>query len=788
MPKPPSLLDFFDAVMPRTEGWTPILTKDPFGNLTQFRWFAWPRQAQDMANYSLAKAGEDVYFSPFVYRRPASQTASNWARKENLLAAAVVWADGDDCPVKDLKVRPTVLVQTSQDHWQAYWRLDVEGQELSVFDWEALSRSLYLEHKDTGMDSGWHLAKKMRVPGAHNTKDKYGTPYRVSFKLIDGDVPTLSEFEEKYPRKAAHQESPAKSCPAPCEEEYPFQLLGEINDSLINDLFVTEPEANWSSDMYYLQCLLWEARVSLEDSFYVMRVAACNKFARDHRSDDELWVQMNRDYARWQETVASEVIDSLSDEALASLIDEQGQTLRANSQGLFWHDLNFVYDDEEVRKNTFVDIFTMWAQTRSQQSPRVFNEMGAVMLMASTMAKYAKIPLSFGDLGLNLFMMVLGQTTQSRKTTSLNMAKSLLRTITDQMAPADPADGEAPEKSFMAPEDSTPEALTVWLAERRNECSVFARDEVQDMFGFANEQTSYMRNMVPLLTKVYDGVVPAMLRRTGENLPAVPHYLTFYGTGIFNQAAAGLTRSKIESGFVPRCLIAIDDRVDFTPGADDVFLRKGRAAEVDDEARALLLTLMRRAIAYWDAEMAGVAESKSDGKAAKALFDLSDNRVNLDITPEAFVRWQRFAYDITRLAADHPVVSKELFPICERMAFSVLRVSGLLAMLDRTAVVRLDHVIKAASLANSWAANAEALVVEVCNNGLAQDIRAIESWLSTQPDRTAPMSKLLLKFQSRWDSLRKVQEVIQFAQARGTLKEIVTGKRPEDRYLKYVGE
>ena len=30
---------FFEEVLPDTPGWVPIITKDPFGRLTVFKWF-----------------------------------------------------------------------------------------------------------------------------------------------------------------------------------------------------------------------------------------------------------------------------------------------------------------------------------------------------------------------------------------------------------------------------------------------------------------------------------------------------------------------------------------------------------------------------------------------------------------------------------------------------------------------------------------------------------------------------------------------------------------------------
>jgi len=36
------LKEFFQAVLPAGEGWTPIILKGPMGGLTNFRWFELP--------------------------------------------------------------------------------------------------------------------------------------------------------------------------------------------------------------------------------------------------------------------------------------------------------------------------------------------------------------------------------------------------------------------------------------------------------------------------------------------------------------------------------------------------------------------------------------------------------------------------------------------------------------------------------------------------------------------------------------------------------------------------
>ena len=65
-----NLTEFFRAVFPDGEGWTPIILKGPMGGLTNFHWFNLPAQLDKMVAYTKAHADLDVYYSPFLYTKP----------------------------------------------------------------------------------------------------------------------------------------------------------------------------------------------------------------------------------------------------------------------------------------------------------------------------------------------------------------------------------------------------------------------------------------------------------------------------------------------------------------------------------------------------------------------------------------------------------------------------------------------------------------------------------------------------------------------------------------------
>lgn len=757
-------MGFLNEVLPDEDGWVPVITRGPRGGLTNFQWFAWPAEEDDLAEYAQQHAAEDLYFSPMLYTMPPTRIASTWATKDHVQSVAVVWADGDDCPLDKMRVKPTLTVATSENRWQGYWRLDPATTEgLTLEDWEDISRSVFIAHKDDGMDAGWPLAKKMRLPGSTNTKYSDRIPYRVDVKDDWSPLGTvrLDYLLTEYPR--VERVTPADMLPEPSLRYTTQEAVDKVAglgqpDALNLHVDGVELGQDRSKAMYLYECLLWEAGVSLEESYACMLLSQVNKFAQDGR-DQETWPQMQRDYARWKER-HDIVAQWDSDEATVRdrIVPSSRQdfsSFRADASGLYWSGLQLLSpEDPAVSTRTFVDMFVDWAQSRSKQSPWEFNMAGAVALLSATLSRYASVPLSFGDLGLNTYQLVLGRTTQSRKTTSLKLAEEVIWDLTN----SDP-------DRYLVPSDATPEALAEHLAGKVSESSLFPIDEFQDTLTAAARKGSYSAGLIPFLTKAYDGAIPGVLRRTGSNKfrKTTRHYLSFYGTGILEQSARALTTERIESGFVPRCMIVTDRRYGFEPGADDVTVRRG-GEDLSKPLHDLVLVQLLKAVRYW--------EERAADYLGAATVPGEDVRIPLSVDEDAFLRWQSAAYDLTHAAANHPLNPKAMFPTCERLSFSILKVAALLAMVDCRDTVQMGDVVKALSLGETWARCTEVLITEVCNNGLSRDIRAVEQYLAARPNRQASKAELMEKFENRFEDPKRLTEVLMYAGTKGTITNV----------------
>lgn len=770
-------MGFFDDVLPVNEGWVPIINFDSYGRLVNFRWFLWPEEADEMAEYVSSICDGDVYFSPMLYTKPPTRTASSHAMKRNVTEVAVLWADGDAMDITRLRCEPTTVVRSSREHWQAYWRIS-DAQAYTAKDIEDLNHGMYEVHREDGMDRGWHLAKLLRVPFTLNTKPEYGRPWEVEFDSFPERALTYAEYAAEYEPAGTIDFSSIGDLKPPPEygQDKVYDILSDCGSTTINNLFADTPSpgSDWSGTMYHMLCLLFESGRTVEEAYIVANEAACNKFARDGR-DEDLWPQVHRDYERWKaDHPEFRVIQEngvLVDRQMAPEHKRSLERLNINDgsiDGLYWTDVNFLREDEEEPVDTFIDLFTTWAQTKSRQSPADFNKAGAVTLLASTLAKFGRLPLSFGDMGLNVFFLVLGRTTQSRKSTALRLALGILKIITD-----DDVD------KYLVPGDATSEALVEHLAARPRESTVMVIDEVQDTFKQVNKKGSYTSGLVGALTYLYDGEARAVLRKTSAQkvTKGVSHWMSLYGTGILNLSADALEVGQVESGFVPRCAVVVDQRSGFEPGAEDVLFRDTDLAKYDSHMQKAVAATLAKAIRFWE-----VARTKPEYELVQAI----EPRIALECTPEAFRRWQDFAMDVTTAAATHPLNPKALFPTCERLAYTVLRVAGLLAMVECKRTIDMRHVLKAIALGTTWACGAEILVARVCETEFTREVAMIEQFVAESPGGSVAYTDLLTKFQSKFQDPRLLTRALEYSHSKGTLVDQITGPRKKDRKVVYV--
>lgn len=759
-----TMIKFFSRVLPEDEGWVPIMTLGPNGGLTRCQWFHWPDETEKMCEYVTSKANQDVYWSPMLFHKPSTLSSARHAAKKNVKSLACVYADLDGLEPEALHLKPTVLVKSSPEHYHAYWRLS-DYKDLENLDIEQLNRGVYQEHADNGVDRGWPLAKKLRVPGTLNTKPKYGLPTQVTVEFNEDSESYSSErFSEAYAPATTPKVELIAEMPDTTMDDA-IVIITRVNDSRVTDLFSDIPSLadDWSALMYSLECYLFEAGLELAEVFTILRSAECNKFRRDGRPDSDLWIQLQRDKARWDDdqTTKAELADAFALEHLREgevvhhlpgLRDEQG--------GLFWNDVHLIDATDDVPEDTVVDALADYMQHMSERTSTQFNYAASMSVLAAVLGSEIRIRTGFGVLGCNLFTLILGRTTQDKKSTTASYAKRFLRRISREF-----------ETDFIGPEDHTPEALAQYCGTRPNSSVLVVMDEIQDLFARAMRSGSYMDGEVGFLTKCYDGYVPSQARRQkgNEYRPETPFSLSILGMGILDQVAKNLKVEKIASGFIPRCLIVLPESKVVKPEElmDDIRIlpsENDKELQAQDLMFTGCLRTLIRARHYWRKERESLELYTVAGEDARVLMDFSE---------AALERIKVAGNKCAILAANHPLYSEYLNPCVERLGLSMLRMAALLAAVETSRCVELRHAVKAIRLAEFYLKGLETFVACAADSVISKDIAQVESLLTGQPEKKMRREAVEDRLLHMFDTSKRVDEVIRAGQRSGRLQEII---------------
>lgn len=732
-------MGFFEDVLPASVGYTPIIRRNETGGLTDTRWFQWPEQQQEMIDYVEQYADEDVYFSPMLYTKPKSLTDPRHAAKANVTACSVVWADADTAQPESFIAEPTITVETSDGKWHVYWRMiDTTDPKLC----EQMAHAVTIEHRKDGADNGWGLSKRLRVPGTTNLKTDPG--WDVVVRQAKGPKYTVGEFAAMY----EPVEVTVVDDEMPLDLPSTTQVFNKIPyDGYVLHLFSTPPLGDMSTALYTLEMKLFEYGLNPVDVFAVAKDAACNKFNRPGRTEYELWQHVLKAHGNHLD---NEAVRKRADEPDAEPEDEYEFEHEDNGVASTWDALDLL--DKEERANlprTFIDDYADWGKAQSSRSARQYHEASAFTILSTVFSEFAHIVPGWGPTPLNLYFLVLGKTTRSRKSTAKNMMMRLL----DDLSPEDSI------YDYDLGSDATPEALTATLSERPGRSSIFWRDEVQGLFS-AVASGGYLRGLLPMLTDAYDGAVQGVLRKTGDKKRTrkTKTNLIFYGMGIVDQVAATLTDDDFFSGFLPRVLWVVDLSESKEYGSTDVVQRTDESAKQVDKTYEHLFFRISEARKFWQDYKNRTGESYA-----------------IRATDEAWTRWQRMTVDIEELAATHETRGDVLSPGAQRLGVATLKAAALLAMFDQSAEIELRHMQVAIRYATEWAKYMEYMSRQVSKSALLRDAEILLEFVNSHT-KPVPYGRALAHFKGS-KSVREFNDLVEYLVQTGEMSLNVKGAR-----------
>lgn len=684
--------DFLELVLGSGAGYATIVTKDNAGQPTVQKFFSYPDELDEMVSYAESKSTHDVYFSPILFHETRRI-------RENAKGVSVVYADADTCDPKNFRLTPSISVQTSDGRWHAYWVLDKEADPHRV---AMAAKRIAYAHKEQGCDlSGWNPTKLLRVAKSKNTK--YGDFQEVSASTT-GVVYTIEEIEKAYSEVEVERVLDFESAPKPEITPEVYGVLMKIKSnpeilSLFSDM--PGPNADYSRMLWKLELELFRQGLTAEEVFSVAKSARCNKYLRPDRPkrsdpDGDLWREVLRAQQTYQtpsievQVVAEKEVESEPEDMSISLLNDGEREVVASHK-------------------TFIDLYVNWAKKKTDGAVE-YQIASAFTLLSSCFSDIGYATPKYGKLGLNLWFMLLGETTLSRKSTSRQLMLRMLRSFERFCG-----------YQIDIGSNVTAEALVKHLSGRDKLTSLFHRDEVQGMFKEFVTKT-YMAAAADQFTELYDGHVPVIIRATGasSSVKAVQSEraetnFIMYLMGITSKVAEILTVDYFRSGFLARFIYVIADTPERTFESEAIEQSAEQEVSKQDDEMEMIVRSIYDSALYWQ---------KKGGVFPKPVR----------MTDEALARFNNFKWDTGTYSKGHPN-EDSIEPSRQRLSLSVWKCAVLLAMYDKSDVVELRHVLIAISYAEQWFKNLIRMAGEISASEWQREVDELELLLTSKGGR-----------------------------------------------------
>lgn len=715
--------DFLESVLGEAAGFATVVTKDSNGQPTVQKFFSYPDEIDEMVAYSQAHSTGDVYFSPILF-------AEQRRIREHAKSVTSVYADADTCHPDNFRMPPSISVETSEGRWHCYWILEQAYDPTRVAN---LAKKIAYAHREQGCDvSGWNPTKLLRIPGTKNTK--HGKHENVT-GYSSGLIYSIADLEGSYSNvEVSNVPEPVASTKAPSQMPPIIEVLAKIPaGGSIMGLYLEDPPpgADLSKRLWRLELELFRVGLTAEEVFAVARHAKCNKY---HRADRPKRADADGDL--WREVQRAEASYNIPDHPLEPIEDFNTADKR---------EIDFLTEEERrIAKGevTFIDKYVDWTKKKTDGAVE-FQIASAFTLLSSAFSDTGHGTPKYGKLGLNLWFMVLGETTLSRKSTSRQLMLRFLRSYEKYVG-----------YQIDIGSNVTAEGLVKHLGARDGLTSMFHRDEVQGMFKEFMTKT-YMANAADQFTELYDGHVPVVIRSTGgssgtsaaQSDRAETNFI-MYLMGITSKVSEILTVDYFRSGFLARFLYVIADAPDRT-----------YEKEAIDQAPEEEVTYAQ------DFEMEGLVRSIYDAKLFWEKKGAPFPRP-IRMTVEALERFNKFKWDMGVFAEGHPN-EESIEPSRQRLALSIWKASILLAMYEKSDLVEMRHVLIAIHYAENWFANLVRMAQSISESEWQRELDELEAFITNKGGKVR-FDEAFRRFGAK--RKREFDEMIESLRSQGRLR------------------
>lgn len=423
----------------------------------------------------------------------------------------------------------------------------------------------------------------------------------------------------------------------------------------------------------------------------------------------------------------------------------------------------------------WLDRYIAHARSVSPMTPTIFHESAGLWLVSMAAARRLKIPMHYGDVYPNLYVLWLATTTLWRKTTALDVARGMAREVFPHL---------------LAPQDTTPEGFLSDLSGREPSNFASLPDNLKELW---RQERNYAAQR-GLVADELSGLLAAAGRDYNAGLTEA--FLRFYDCDpLYTRSTHSKGRIVVRNAYLS--LLGAS-----TPAAMGAHVTSERLWANGWWARFALLTPDEARPAWaapHETDPQAVDTLKSDLRAIYASFppaiwpDPPEARAVVlgQGVYDAFERYNRaLSYDL--LTDD---LDGRLYGAYGRLPTQALKVATLLAVMDSQApvtgalvtgapVIQLAHFARAVAITESWRASAHRALLQATQSDFTKFQERVLRACAPH-DEGATLRDIYRQLHDRTPA--DVQDAVRQLVAVGVLEEIASkggpqGGRPTSRY------
>lgn len=707
--------NFFHLIWRDRTGYVCIASDTSIKGDFKQRFFQWPAEEGKMLTHieTLIPRNRNIWFGVNLLKNKVRN-------KETVLPTNLIWADLDACPPDAIEPRPQVAIESSPKHYQAIWMLD---ETLDVGIAEDYSRRLAYRYEELGADTGcWNADRLLRVPYTFNVKEIYPDHPKVRLlSAVDTLVPTvIFDGLSDLPVTESDVELDESIPELGDAEAIIVRHISRLSRTDFSNVWGFEPteKDDWSKLLWRLLLSCFEAGMTKEEAYTVGYASDVNKYKRDNRPDRYLWRDVVKAHGS---AVSMEIITNSARFDMPELIPG---------------------DDYKFKKKSFIDEYVEWGK-EATDAPEQYHELGAFILLSSLLSGNINLTTSWGKIRPNLWGLILGESSLTRKSTAKNMVQDIIDFV---------------DRDILLATDGSSEGILAAISGRAGRTSMFIRDEV---VGLVNEMANkqYLAGIPQMFTQLYDGQFIARKLRK-ETITVTDPVFLFFGCGIKEQFCVAANEDFVSSGFLPRFLI-VSGETELSQ-----LRRLGPASNGSVDKRQEIYAKANKM--YKDYVLTHEVEILGE----KAMHP---QVVEVEMSDDAWELNGDIAHRMTE-AAYNSMNPNMALPTFERLSGSMLKMSMLLAasrQLPEDGKIQLvpDDIRRSAKYVQEWG---QYSIDVVLNLGQTANMRAIErvrKYVNTNPGvaRSLVMQHMSL-------NKRQITEIEETLEARGEIRVESSGR------------